>query len=327
MPANLYEQQAANRRNTWAVMALFVVLLFLLGYGVDRFYLGVSYPIAGGVALVAGLVSAVSGYFRGDKAVLASAGAVPLEQLDLEGAPPEARFKLRQYENVVEEMSLASGLPRPRLYVIPDEDPNAFATGRDPERAAIAVTKGLLESLSRDELQGVVAHELSHVRNFDIRLMTVVAALVGAILMLSDWSMRIAQFGGGGKKSRSKGGGGGGLGPIVFVVWIAAVILAPLIGQLLAMLVSRNREYLADASAAEMTRNPMALAGALDKLDAAAEPTHSIKRATAALCIVDPLARPIGKKEGRWANLMASHPPIDRRVEALRGMSYVGPAR
>ena len=198
-------------------------------------------------------------------------------------------------------MTIASGLPRPKLYVIPDGDPNAFATGRDPERASIAVTKGLLESLNREELQGVVAHELSHVRNYDMRLMTVVAAMVGAIALLADWSIRVTQFGGGGRKgsrSRDGGGGGGGLGAVVFVVWIVGIILAPVIGQMLAMLVSRNREYLADASAAEMTRNPLALAAALEKIEAAADPTPSIKRGTANLCIADPLARPVGRKRG-----------------------------
>jgi len=221
-------------------------------------------------------------------------------------------------------MCLASGLPRPRLYVVPDNDPNAFATGRDPTRASIAVTRGLLERLDRDELQGVVAHELSHIRNYDIRLLTIIAALVGAVALLSDWATRVGPGTGGGKSSRSKDGGASGpLGLVLFAVWFAAIVLAPLIAQLLAMLVSRNREYLADASAAEMTRNPLALARALGKVEAAAEPTRAIKRGTANLCIVDPLARPIGRKVGAWADLLASHPPMEKRVAALSGMAYV----
>jgi heat shock protein HtpX len=323
MPANIFEQQASNRHRTWAVMVVFVAFLFSLGYGFDRFYLGITFPAAGLVALIFGCAAAASGYTHGDRAVLASAGAVPYDQVDVAGASPEARLKLTQLANVVDEMSLASGLPRPRLYVIPDPDPNAFATGRDPGRASIAVTKGLLDALDRDELQGVVAHELSHVRNYDIRLMTVVAALVGAIALLSDWTTRIARFGGGGKSSNDKKEGGGAFGAVIFVMWFAAIILAPLVGQLLATLVSRNREYLADASAAEMTRNPLALAQALTKIEAAVEPTHSIKRGTANLCIADPLARPVGRKEGRWADLLASHPPMEKRVAALRGMAYV----
>jgi len=325
MPANLFEQQASNRRRTWAVMALFVAFLFLLGYGVDWFYLETRYPVAGLAALVFGSVSAITGYRRGDRAVLASSAAVPLDEIDTATASPEDQFKLKQLGNIADEMSLASGLPRPRLYVIPDPDPNAFAAGRGPGQSSIAVTRGLLDALNRDELQGVVAHEMSHIRNYDVRLMTVVAALVGAVVLLSDFTTRIMRFGGGGRRSsRSKEGGGGGpLGLILFVVFVIGIILAPLVAQLLSMLVSRNREYLADASAAEMTRNPVALAEALAKIEAAAEPTRSIKRGTANLCIADPLARPIGRKEGRLANLFASHPPMEKRVEALRGMAYM----
>ena len=163
---------------------------------------------------------------------------------------------------------------------------------------------------------------MSHVRNYDIRLMTVVAALVGAVALLSDWAMRM-QGGSGSRSSSRRKGGGGGLGLVVFVVWVIAIILAPLVAQMLAMLVSRNREYLADASAAELTRNPTALASALGKIEAAVEPTRSIKRGTANLCIADPLARPVHRKEGRWADLMASHPPMEKRIAALRGMAFM----
>lgn len=325
MPANLYEQQASNRRRTWGVMVLFVAFLFFLGYGFDRFYLEIPYPVVGAIALAFGSVSAISGYVRGDRAVLASCKAVSIDQLAIDQATPEIRFKLTQLQNVVDEVTIASGLPRPKLYLIDDPDPNAFATGRDPERASIAVTAGLLDALGRDELQAVVAHEMSHVRNYDIRLLTVVAALVGAIALIADWTMRGMRIGGGGKGSGSnRGKKGSGGGSVLFVVWIVAIILAPLVAQLLAMLVSRKREYLADASGAELTRNPLALASALDKVEAAAGPTRSIKRGTANLCIADPLARPIGKKEGRWADLLASHPPMEKRIAALREMAYLG---
>ena len=324
MPANLYEQQVSNRRRTWGVMVLFVAFLFALGYGFDRFYLGMSYPIVGLIALAFGSISAVSSYVRGDRAVLASCKAVPIDQLALDGATPEIRFKLTQLTNVVDEMTLASGLPRPKLYLIDDPDPNAFATGRDPDRASIAVTAGLLDALGRDELQAVIAHEMSHVRNYDIRLLTVVAALVGAVALISDWTMRGMRFGGGGGSSgRSRDGKGGGAGSLLFPLWIVAIILAPFVGQVLAMMVSRNREYLADASGAELTRNPLALAGALAKVDAATDPTRSIKRGTANLCIADPLARPVGRTEGRWANLFASHPPMQKRIDTLREMAYL----
>lgn len=326
MPANLYEQQASNRRRTWGVMALFVAFLFFLGYGFDRFYLEVPYPIVGLVALAFGSISAVSSYVRGDRAVLASCRAVPIDELAIERATPDIRFKLTQLANVVDEMTIASGLPRPKLYLIDDPDPNAFATGRDPERASIAVTAGLLDALGRDELQGVIAHEMSHVRNYDIRLLTVVAALVGAIALVADWTMRGMRFGGGGggRSSDSRGKKGGGGANILFFVWIVAIILAPLVAQVLAMMVSRRREFLADASGAELTRNPLALASALDKVEAAAGPTRAIKRGTANLCIADPLARSIGRKEGRWADLLASHPPMATRIAALREMAHLG---
>jgi heat shock protein HtpX len=170
-------------------------------------------------------------------------------------------------------------------------------------------------------LQGVVAHEMSPVRNYDTRLMTVVAALVGAVVLLSDWGTR-GLWWGGGRRGGSRDRGGGSLGIVLFVVWLVGIILAPIVGQMLAMLVSRQREYLADASGAELTRNPLALATALEKIESAAEPTRSIKRGTANLCIADPLGRRIGLREGAVANLFASHPPMEKRIATLRAMAY-----
>jgi heat shock protein HtpX len=321
---NLYEQQASNRRRTWVVMSVFVAFLFLLGYGFDLLYLGIRVPVAAFVALVVGAASSAAGFYSGDRAVLASAGAVPLETLESAAQSDADRLKLKQLENVVEEMAIASGLPTPKTYVVPDPDPNAFATGRDPAHASIAVTRGLLDALNREELQAVVAHEMSHVRNYDSRLMTVVAALVGAIVLLADWAARGMQFGGRGRRSAGDGKSGGIVGIVFLVVWLAAVLLAPLIGQLLAMMVSRRREYLADASAAELTRNPLALANALQRIEFAADPTRSIKRGTAHLCIADPLGRAAGLREGVVADLFASHPPMVKRIAALRAMSYAG---
>lgn len=219
--------------------------------------------------------------------------------------------------NVVAEMSIASGQPHPAVYVIPDHDPNAFATGKDPRNSSIAVTEGLLSILNRDELQGVVAHEMSHIRNYDIRLMTVIAALMGAVLLLSDWAGRSMRFGG---RRRSKSSGQ--LAGLLFVLWLVGIILAPIIGQMMAMAVSRKREFLADASAAELTRNPAALADALQKLEMASEPTASIKRGAAHLCIVDPLGRKLNSKVGFTAELFGTHPPIQQRITALRAMAY-----
>ena len=305
-------------------MVVFVAFLGFLGYGFDRFYLGggaMPFPIGSVFALGLGTVSALSSYYAGDRAVLLSTGAVAIDTA-MTAAGDADKLKLRQLDNVVDEMSIAAGLPRPKVYVIPDPDPNAFATGRNQDHASIAVTRGLLDTVNREELQAVVAHELSHVRNLDIRLMTVIAAMVGAAVLIADWTGRGLRMGVGGSRGRKNGKGSGGLAIILFAIWIVAIILAPLIGQALAMMVSRRREYLADASAAELTRNPLALARALAKIEAADAPTAAIKRGTAHLCIADPLGRAIGLREGTWANLMASHPPMKNRIAVLNQMGF-----
>jgi heat shock protein HtpX len=337
---NIYEQQRANRKNTVVVVAVFIVFFALLGMGFDLFYFGfnpwsrpavveydplrelppdepasgVGFPIATIIALLFGSGQAWWGMKFGDRAVLAAASARPI---NLATTDPQEK----QLLNIVEEMKIASGLPMPKVYLIPDTDPNAFATGPDPEHASIAVTRGLIEKLNREELQGVIAHEMSHVRNLDIRLMTTIAALVGGVVLLSDWAMRSMRYGGGRGRSR-RGKGGGGAGIILLVVWIIAVVLAPLLAQLLAMAVSRQREYLADASGAELTRNPAGLAAALKKIESDQSPTHSIKKGTAHLCIADPLGRRMGFREGFWADLLATHPPMAHRISKLMQMAY-----
>jgi len=321
---NLYEQQQANRRKTWLVMLVFVAFFLFLGFGFDAFYLGAgrgAFPIASTIALGVGSVSAAVSYFSGDRAVLLSTAARPLEELQASATDAD-RLTLRQLENVVDEMAIASGLPRPKVYVVPDADPNAFATGRDPAHASLAVTRGLLDTLDREELQGVVAHEMSHIRNLDVRVMTIVAALAGAVALLADWAQRGMTWGGGRRRDRDDDRGGGAAGIILFAVWLVAILIAPLVAQLLAMMVSRRREYLADASGAELTRNPMGLARALEKIDAAAGPTPIVNRGTAHLCIADPLGRPMNLREGAVANLFASHPPMAARIEALRAMAF-----
>lgn len=324
---NIYAQQRRNRRATVILITLFILFFCFLGYGFDLFYLGVDpsgligapevrFPIGTFIALIIGSISAVYSLQRGAMAVLSSTNAFP--------APTDSP-KYQVLHNVVDEMSIAAGLPRPQVYVVPDDDPNAFATGKDPEHSYIAVTEGLVQTLNREELQGVIAHEMSHVRNYDIRLMTVVAALVGAILLLSDWARNMMRFGGGRGGIRSgskKSKGGGPIMLIIFVVWLLAIILAPLITQLLAMAVSRKREYLADASGAELTRNPLALATALTKIESAAAPTTSIKKGSAHLCIADPLGRAMNVKEGFMAELFGTHPPISKRITMLKAMAY-----
>jgi heat shock protein HtpX len=323
---NLYDQQATNRRKTGIVIGLFLLLVLLLGFGVDRFILGgapslwpsglgpsrrVAFPLATVIALGAGSLSAWLGYRHGDRLVLASCRAVPLAPIDL---------KARQLDNVVEEVAIASGLPKPKVYIVQDSDPNAFATGRDPAHASIAVTQGLLAIMNREELQGVIAHEISHIRNYDTRVMTVTASLLGAVLLLHDWSAR----GAGWRRRDSGDRRGAGPGQIaLLVMWIVLVVLAPLLGQLIAMSISRSREYLADASGAELTRNPMGLASALRKLQAATAPTHSVSRGTAPLCICDPLGHALDNRQGFFADLLATHPPMSERIRILEAMAYV----
>lgn len=314
---NLLEQQVHNRRLTVIVMIGFAAFTAFLGFGVDAFLLG---TVNEGGFLPLGTLAGVGMGFAmsfwsargGTAAVLRSTAAVDADP---------ANGSHQQLINVVDEMRIASGLPMPRVVVIPDPDPNAFATGMSPESSVVAVTQGLLTTLNRDELQGVVAHEMSHIRNYDIRLMTIVAALVGSVLILSDGATRTMRFGGG-RGSRRKSSGGGPL----MIIWIVAIILAPIIAQMLAMLVSRKREFLADASAAEMTRNPLGLASALEKLERAVEPTESIRKGSAHLCIVDPTARSLNEKEGTLADIFATHPPISKRIMALRAMAYAATA-
>ena len=319
---NIYEQQAHNKTLTILVLVGFVLFVGFLGFGLDLFLAGygldsdegtgVPVPVATILAMSVAGIGAARSAFNGDAAVLASSTAVPV---------PEDDPRYRQLMNVMDEMSIAAGLPRPKVYLVPDRDPNAFATGRDPAHASIAVTEGLVERLSRDELQAVVAHEMSHIRNYDIRLMTVVASLIGTVLLITEFGTRVLRFGGGkgGGKKDSKGGGGLG---ILMLVWVVALILAPVISRLLAMAVSRQREFLADASGAELTRNPLALAAALQKITDADEPTQAIKKGSAHLCIADPLGRKANEREGFLADLMGTHPPVGKRIMLLKAMAY-----
>ena len=325
---NLWEEQERNRRRTAFLIVGFVAFLAVLGLGADVFiwsqssggeFPGGFVPIATPIALLVGVAQTLGGYYMGASAVLGSTRARPADSAN----PREAVLL-----NVVQEMRIASGLPMPRVYVVPDPDPNAFAVGRSPEHAAIAVTEGLLESLDREELQGVIAHEMGHVRNLDIRTMTLVAALLGAVVLLSDVSLRMMRFGGGGRRSsRNRDGGGGGvLILVVFALWVLLAIVTPAVGQMMAFAVSRSREYDADASAAEFTRNPIGLAKALRKIDAAVQPTRSVKRGSAHLCIADPQGRAVNDREGRVSELFATHPPIMKRIAILEGMAGVASA-
>jgi heat shock protein HtpX len=328
--ANLFAQQEANRRRSnWLVVG-FIVFFAWVGFGGDLAFALLTadappdayrhvVPFLGliGTASAAGICWYA--WRHGAERVLWATGAWEI----VEPATPEQK----QLVNVVEEMAIASGLPRPRIWVVPDDDPNAFATGRDAQSASVAVTQGLLATLSRDELQGVIAHEMSHVRNLDVRLMTLLAGMVGAIALMSDGMGRMLRFGGrGGRRlgGRDGGGKGGGnpLGLIVLVLWVLTLIVAPVVSRILAMAVSRKREFLADATAAQLTRNPMALAAALEKLSSASGATRAITQGAAHLCIVDPSPGLLSSREGFLADVLASHPPIRQRIIRLEGMGY-----
>jgi len=300
-------------------MAGFIFFVTWLGVGGDiaAGTLQQGAPIGTIIVLLIAVIVTWRAWSKGPQRILWSTGARELTD-------PQTTAE-RQIVNVVEEMAIAAGLPKPKVYLVDDPDPNAFATGHGPQDAAIAVTQGLIERLNREELQGVVAHEMGHVRNLDVRLMTTIAALVGYVVVLSDVMGRFMRFGGGGSRSRSRSGSGSGGGPlmlILLVLWIITLILTPIIMRIMAMGVSRNREYLADATAAQLTRNPGALAAALEKIDSAVEPTRSIAKSAAHLCITDPLGRKLNEKEGALANLLGTHPPMRMRIARLRGMAF-----
>ncbi|OGW84597.1 MAG: hypothetical protein A2987_05770 [Omnitrophica bacterium RIFCSPLOWO2_01_FULL_45_10] len=310
---NIYEQIQKNRRATWFIVTIFIALFLFIGLGLDRFYgEGINAPVFTTLAVFVAIVSSYSGYRYGDRVILSSTKARELNLND----PKE-----KQWQNVVDEMSIASGISRPKTFIINDSDPNAFATGRDPDHASIAVTRGLLDALNRDELQAVASHEMSHIKNYDIRLMLIIAVLVGSIALLGDWASR-SLFYGRRRERKSEGGGAGAL--IILAIWLITVILSPILSQIMAMFVSRRREYLADASGAELTRNPIALASALEKIESCAEPTRSINQGTAHLCIADPKGSSVNLKEGAVWDLLATHPPIAKRIERLKGMAYTG---
>jgi heat shock protein HtpX len=329
--ANLFAQQESNRRRSnWLVVG-FIIFFAWVGFGGDLAFglmtadapPGAYHHVVPYIGLVSTVLAAGICWYawrHGPERVLWSTGAWEI----IEPATPEQR----QLVNVVEEMAIASGQPKPRVWVVPDDDPNAFATGRDAQSASIAVTQGLLATLSRDELQGVVAHEMAHVRNLDVRLMTLLAGMVGAIAVRSDGMWRTLRLGGrasvelGGRSGGRGRGGGNPLALVVLVLWLLTLIVAPLVSRILAMSVSRKREFLADATAAQLTRNPMALAGALEKLAAATAATRSISLGAAHLCIVDPSPGFLSSREGLVADVLASPPPIRQRIVRLQGMAY-----
>ncbi|MFH1840821.1 MAG: M48 family metallopeptidase [Candidatus Shapirobacteria bacterium] len=297
---NVYENLDQNKRKSWLVVAGFFVFVTLIIYLVGRLF--GSGPEMLITALFFSLASSLAGYWWGDKIVLATSGARP--------ANKKRDFL---FYTVAENLALGANLPMPRLYVIEDSAPNAFATGRDPRHATICATSGLLEKLERTELEGVIAHELSHVRNYDMLLMTVVAVLVGMITLVADWLIRTRMWGGD-DNDRSRG-----VGAAMMVVGLFLVLLSPVIAQLIQLSISRKREFLADASGVMITRYPEGLARALEKIAADREPLEAANKATAHLYISDPLKNQ-RNAVGWFASLFSTHPPVAERVKALRKM-------
>ncbi|OGD56249.1 zinc metalloprotease HtpX [Candidatus Berkelbacteria bacterium RBG_13_40_8] len=294
----MYKEIDSNKRRTVLLMGLF--LIFVIGLGYLLSYIFDNYFILVIAVLIAVIQSLVS-YYYSDSITLAISQAkeVPREEPFLE------------LHRLVENLSITAGLPKPRIYVIDDSAPNAFATGRDPKHAAIAVTTGLLDKLDKVELEGVIAHELSHDGNYDIRLMTIVVVLVGVVALLSDFFLRYLWFGGG---RRRDGDGGGQLQLILLIVGIAMAILAPLAATLIQLSISRKREYLADASGALLTRYPEGLASALEKISKDPEKLEVANRATAHLYIESPI------KGKNVSSLFSTHPPVEDRIKRLRAM-------
>ena len=299
---------AVNRRNSLFLIAVFLAFVAVFGYIIGYAWIGdpTGALFGLGLAFVAGIISGLATYYGGDRMVLAASRA---REITHDDAP--VLF------NVVEEMAIAAGLPMPKIYIVDDSAPNAFATGRDPEHASIAVTSGLLEKLDRDELQGVIAHEMSHVGNLDIRYAMLVGILVGTTVLISDFFLRGLWFGGG-RGGRRDGGGQAQI--IMLVVAILLAILAPLFARLLQLSISRQREYLADASAVRLTRNPKGLADALQKISGDTEVLEAANRATAHLYIVNP----VKGFEKRAKGLFSTHPPIEDRIRILRSMETGG---
>ncbi|MGB9642674.1 MAG: M48 family metallopeptidase, partial [Candidatus Ratteibacteria bacterium] len=250
---DFFQQQRVNGRKTFFVVTLSIILLGIIGYGIDRMVFHNQFPVTTIIAVFVAIINSVISYFYGDKLVLASVNA---------RAPDVSNFKEQQLVNVVQEMSIAAGIKVPNIYVMEEASPNAFATGRDANHASVCVTTGLLDSMNREELQGVIAHELGHIRNRDILTMTVIAAITGAIVLLSEWARRNIFYSG---RTRRSGKASSSSGLLLLVI-IIITLIAPLIARLMALAVSRAREYMADAASAEFTRNPLALASALEKI-------------------------------------------------------------
>ena len=294
----LFDQIASNKRRTWLLLIAFFGLLALVGAAIGYLWLRSA---VGGIllALIIGAIYAGVMIFQSTEVVMAMNGAREVSEQE---AP--------ELYHIVQDMAMVAQIPMPRVYIVEDPSPNAFATGSKPENAAVAATTGILQIMNREELEGVIGHEVSHIRNYDIRISTIAVALASAITMLSSLAGRMMWFGGGRRSSNDRDNDSG-LGIILLIVSLIAIVLAPLAATLVQLAISRQREFLADASSVELTRNPQGMINALLKLDRSEPMEHHVDDASAALYISDP------KKEGGLKKLFYTLPPISERVERL----------
>jgi len=299
----MYEQITRNKWKSFFLILFFLCLIFAISWAFGEVTgLGNMGLVIAGIIAVA---MTFGSYYASDKIVLAISRARPVKKEDYP-----------YLYNVVEGLAIAAGLPKPRCYVIDDTAPNAFASGRNPENSVIVVTTGLLQKLDRAELEGVIAHEMSHIKNYDILVQTLAVVMVGVVALLSDWTLRTFFWGGGRRRSKDRSSGGGNAGQILIVVALVLAILSPIIAQLLRLAISRKREFLADANGALLTRYPPGLASALKKLSADREPLEAANKATAHMYIVNPLKN----IKGRMNKLFSTHPPIEKRIAELEKM-------
>jgi heat shock protein HtpX len=315
MAATFYSQISANKRNSAFLAVGLILLLAALGLSIGY---GLTGQLSGGVgatvlAIGLGVLVSLVSYFKGDSIVLAASGAKVVTE-----------EQLPQLYNIVRELTIAAGLPMPGIYVIDDTSMNAFATGRDPEHASIAVTSGLLSRMDREEVQGVIGHELSHVRNFDIRFSLLVGVMVGSIALLADFFLRFTFWGGRGRSSSNEKGGGG-LQVVVLVLAFVLAILAPIAARLVQLAVSRQREYLADASGIELTRNPVGLERALATISGDTEVLEVANRATQHLYFTNPIMKLGDTAEKEQGALFSTHPPLLARINRLRSLRGLPP--
>lgn len=298
----LYEQIASNKRKTWVLLIVFFLLLAIVGYAVGYLFMNSGF---GGVtiAMILGFIYALTMIFQSTEIVMSMNGA---REVDRNEEPV--------LSHVVEDMAMVAQIPMPRVYVIDDPGLNAFATGSNPQNAAVAATSGLLEIMNREELEAVIGHEVSHIRNLDIRISTIAVALASAITLLSSMAGRMMWWGGASRSRRNSDRDSGGLEVIMLVISLLAIVLAPLAATLVQLAISRQREFLADASSVELTRNPQGMINALLKLENSQPMTHHVDDASSALYINDP------QKPGFLKKLFYTHPPISERIERLKHM-------